>query len=166
MEDKKIGEINAEKKIEGKSAEYSMSSTVEATMMFKVQVSSVTKTYWYNDMLTISRATRTSNMPGQDQTTALQLKGKNYEVTKNDAQSQASYPIKLCVTNLYFQEPVKDTAAFSEIQAIYLPIKTLGNHRYQITQPNGKSDIYSYINGKLQKIESLIVGKNVTFIVQ
>ena len=166
MGDKKIGEIKAEKTAKGKNVQYNMTSDVEASMMVTVTVSSTTKSYWYNSQLTNSRATRTSNMPGQNQVTTLDLQGKEYVVAKNDVVSKAPYPVRVTITTLYFQEPLKDTAAFSEIQGLYLPVTSLGNHRYQISQPNGKKDIYVYENGKLQKIETVIVGKNVEFVVK
>lgn len=166
MGDKKIGEINAEKKINGKAVQYEMSSHVEATMMVTVKVSNITKSYWYNGMLTNSRATRESNMPGQDQVTTVELKGTKYAVTINKKETPEAYPIKLCVTCLYYQEPVKDTLVYSEMQGMYIPVKDLGNHQYQLSQPKGKKDIYSYANGKLTKIETIIAGKNVVFVVR
>lgn len=166
MGDKKVGEINAEKITNGKSAQYDMNSHVQASMMITVKVDIVSKSYWYNGMLTNSRATRNSNMPGQDQVTVVELKGKEYLVTRNNAKTYEPYPVRLTVTNLYFQEPVKDTAVFSEIQGMYLLITHLGNHRYQLNQPKGKKDIYVYQNDKLQKIETIIAGKNVVFMVK
>ncbi|MEO7311010.1 MAG: DUF6134 family protein [Chitinophagaceae bacterium] len=166
MGEKKIGEINAEKVTKDKAAEYSMKSDVKTTMVFTVMVNIVTKTYWYDGNLTVSRAIRTSNMPGQDENTGLEIKGKQYQLTKNGKISQMDYPINLCVTNLYFQEPIKDTAAFSEIQGMYLTITNLGNHQYQVKQPNGKKNIYFYVNGKLQKIETVVAGNNVVFLVK
>ena len=166
MGDKKIGEINAEKKTNGKAVQYEMSSQVEATMMVTVKISNVTKSYWYDGMLTNSRATRISNMPGQDQVTVTELKGSNYVITIKKKQTIEAYPVRLCVTNLYFQEPVKDVTVYSEMQGQYLPIKDLGNHRYQLTQPNKKKDVYTYLNGKLLKIETVAAGKDVVFMVK
>ena len=166
MGDKKIGEINAEKKTNGKAVQYEMSSQVEATMMVTVKISNVTKSYWYDGMLTNSRATRISNMPGQDQVTVTELKGSHYVITIKKKQTTEAYPVRLCVTNLYFQEPVKDVTVYSEMQGQYLPIKDLGNHRYQLTQPNKKKDVYTYLNGKLLKIETVAAGKDVVFMVK
>jgi hypothetical protein len=165
MGTEKIGEINAEKKIKDKKVTYTMSSTVEAKLFVTVQVSTTTNTYWYNGMLTNSRAMRTSNMPGQAQTVVLALAGKQYNITRNSEKLKQAYPIKLCVTNLYFYEPVKDTTVFSEIQGVYLPIIKTDAHQYQIVQPNNKKETYTYINGKLLKIETIIAGKNVVFLV-
>ncbi len=166
MGDKKIGEINAEKKINGKAVQYEMSSQVEATMMIVVKVSNVTKSYWYDGMLTNSRATRVSNMPGQDLVTTTELRGAKYLVTSNKKESSQAYPVKLCVTCLYFQEPVQETSVFSEMQGVYLPVKDLGNHRYELTQPNKKKDVYVYQNGKLKQVETVTAGKNVVFVVK
>ena len=166
MGEKKIGEINAEKKTTGKAVQYEMTSHVEAAMVVTVKVTNTTKSYWYNGMLTNSRATRESNMPGQDQVTTVELKGSKYAVTINKKEKSETYPIKFCVTCLYYQEPVKDTTVYSEMQGMHLSIKDLGNHQYELSQPKGKKDIYSYVNGKLQKIESIVAGKNVVFIVK
>ncbi len=166
MGDKKIGEINTLKKTKGKTVQYEMTSQVEAIMLVTVQVASHTKSYWYNGLLTNSRATRESNMPGQNQVTTVALKGNKYTVTINEKETPEAYPIKICVTNLYYQEPVKDTTVYSEIQGKYLPIKNLGNHQYELSQPKGKKDLYSYFNSKLIKIETIIAGKNVVFMVK
>ncbi len=166
MGEKKIGEINAEKKTTGKAIHYEMTSHVEASMVVTVKVTNNTKSFWYNGLLTNSRATRESNMPGQDQVTTVELKGSKYAVTINKKETAEAYPIKFCVTCLYYQEPVKDTTVYSEMQGMYLPIKNLGNNQYELSQPKGKKDIYSYVNGKLLKIETIIAGKNVVFMVK
>ena len=166
MGDEKIGYIDAEKKTKGSNVQYEMTSNVEATMIITVKVNTTTNTWWYDGTLTVSHATRTSNVPGQSLNTSVNLKGDVYQVKRNSKETTQSVPVKFCVTNMYFQEPVKEETVFSEMQGSYLNLIHQPNHKYDVIQPNGKKESYSYVDGKLQKIESVIAGKNVVFLVK
>jgi len=163
MGDKKIGEIKTEKKAKGKTASYTLSSTVDVTMLFKVQVTTLASNTFTNGLLTTSQANRKSNMQTENKTTATIWKAKAYEINRDNVIATLTEPVKYCVTNLYFEEPVNQQNAFSEIQALQLPIKSLGNHEYEISQPGGKKDVYTYVNGKLQKVMTVIAMKQVEF---
>lgn len=60
--------------------------------------------------------------------------------------------ISFTVAMLYFNEPLKAKAIYSENWGQYLTINAIGNHTYQLVQPNGKINTYVYKNGLCQSI--------------
>jgi len=166
MDDKKVGDIEAIKTVKGKSATYELTSNVEATIIFKIKVDAVTKTQFKNGVLEHSTANRTTNIGKENKATTVDINGKQYLIHKGDDTSSIAGPIKFCISNLYFEEPLKLAAAFSEVQALNIPLTDLGSHRYQINQPNGNKDFYVYEKGKLKSIETTIAMKKVFFVVK
>jgi hypothetical protein len=55
--------------------------------------------------------------------------------------------IYFTVAMLYFLEPAGRNMVYSETWGEYLPVKPLPNHHYKLEMPDGKSNIYKYIDG-------------------
>ncbi|MEL7342079.1 MAG: DUF6134 family protein, partial [Bacteroidota bacterium] len=62
-------------------------------------------------------------------------------------------PIDYVLLSMYFEEPFGRTRVYSERQGVYLPLKALGNHRYELTTYAGRPAIYTYKNGRCVSIK-------------
>ncbi|MEL6653745.1 MAG: DUF6134 family protein, partial [Bacteroidota bacterium] len=61
-------------------------------------------------------------------------------------------------------EPFGRTRVYSERQGVYLPLKALGNHRYELTTYAGRPAIYTYKNGRCVSIKLSHLLGSVTFV--
>ena len=70
---------------------------------------------------------------------------KNFDLSNAD--------ISYFSAKMYFEEPVNIKSVFSERFLEYCPIEALGNHKYKLSLPNGKDNIYTYdAEGKLMEV--------------
>ena len=53
---------------------------------------------------------------------------------------------------LYYREPVGMTRVYSEPFGDYLALRSLGNHRYELTQASGRKTMYQYHNGRCTEV--------------
>ncbi|MEM6348407.1 MAG: DUF6134 family protein [Bacteroidota bacterium] len=72
--------------------------------------------------------------------------------------------IDYILLSMYFDEPVGRTQAYSERQGVYLPIKALGNHQYELTTYAGRPAIYTYVEGRCEQIQLSHLLGSVTFV--
>lgn len=73
---------------------------------------------------------------------------KNYAFVKdNKTKLLKTERIYFTVAMLYFIEPAGRNVVYSETWGEYLPIKVLPNHHYRLEMPDGKSNIYKYVDG-------------------
>ncbi len=167
MDDAKCGEINVTAQKHGKQTEYEMTSNVKVKMIFEVTMEGKTTDVFKDGKLFSSNAKRVSSIGSENKETTLIWDGKKYNITKsNDDPSTVSTPITYCLTDLYFKEPVGISQVFSEMQGTYLPLTSLQNHQYQLQVNDSKKDVYTYANGKLVKVETVMAMKKVMYVVK
>jgi len=81
-------------------------------------------------------------------------KGDHYLLTLDGHQTKKFMKIKFSEAMMYLTEPVGHKWIYSEIDDIMKPIKSLGNHVYEVTNPkNGHKSKYYYKNGILEKTD-------------
>ncbi len=73
--------------------------------------------------------------------------GNEYVTISDDEVFKTVTPVTTSLLELYYEEPVGLTKIFSERGGVYLPIKSLGNHRYELTKSSGRPTIYTYEDG-------------------
>jgi len=81
------------------------------------------------------------------------LSEERYLNTVDGEKRSVPAPIDFILLSLYFEEPLGRTRIYSERQGVYLPIKSLGNHRYELTTYADRPAIYTYVNGRCQQID-------------
>ncbi len=83
-------------------------------------------------------------------------------VLNNDKYSCYRYPDKTSTfsdsllqftsVQLYYKEPIGFDKIYSERFLDYCRVEKLGNHKYKIHLPNGKQNIYTYVDGILTEV--------------
>lgn len=165
MKDKKIGEITASKTTKGKVANATLSSKVNVTMLFQVNVESTIASEYKDGKLVKTDAARVSNIKTENRKSSITWDGKQYNISKDGSEpTTQTGPAAVCVLDLYLKEPVGITQAFSELGGIYMPVTSLGDHRYQLKINDSKTDTWVYgTDGKLIQVESVIAMNQVIF---
>jgi hypothetical protein len=165
MGDKKIGSITAAKNQKGKTVNATLSSKVNVTMLFQVNVESTITSEYKDGKLVKTDAVRTSNIKSENKKCNIAWADGKYTITKDEGISTTlSEPVSYCVLDLYFTEPKNITQAFSETGGTYLPITPLENHRYQLQVNDSKKDVFVYgTDGKLIQVETVIAMNKVVF---
>jgi hypothetical protein len=124
-------------------------SEVSIKVFIKVDLKYKLNCTYKDDELLFSSVTTYVN--GKIHTTSKTEKnGANYTIVRDGHESKFLQKITYSGALLYFKEPKGITTVYSEFHAIDKPIKALGNHEYQITNPkNGLLSEYTYQNGIL-----------------
>lgn len=167
MDNEKAGDIQVNAKKQGRQTEYEMTSNVKVKMIFEVTMEGKTTDVLRDGKLFSSHAKRTSSIGSENKETTTIWDGKKYNITKsNDDPTTLPTLISFCLTDLYFKEPLGISQVFSEMQGVYLPLTVLQNHQYQLQVNDSKKDVYTYANGKLVKVETVMAMKKITYVVK
>lgn len=161
---KNIGSITAQKKVTGKTVNAALSSKVSVSFLIKVNVDQTIISEYKDGKLMKADMIRISNISSENKKTAIIWNGSEYDIKKDTLTFIHKEPVTFCVLDLYFTEPVGLTKVFGESGGTYMPIKSLGEHRYALQLTESKSDIFVYSSeGKLLQMETVIAMKKVTF---
>ena len=161
---KSIGSITAEKKITGKTASAWLRSKVSVRIIIKVNVEQTIVSEYKDGKLMKADVVRTSNISSENKKSAILWNGREYIITKDTITVTHKEPVTFCVLDLYFTEPVGITKVFGETGGTYMPIVSMGDHRYELHVNESKRDIFLYDKeGKLVQIETVVAMKKVTF---
>ena len=162
LNDKTIGVLKASKHTNGKQTTKNISSNSK-TNVFSVSVHVESEIYVIseNEILKTSFAYRQANRGSENLETKVKyIASSKYEIVKNGQKISLNRPIGYCVADLYFKEPKGLNSVFSNTHGEFLIIKPLGKSEYELNLPDGKSNIFKYLNGKLIQVETkMIVGK-------
>ena len=125
-------------------------SEVNIKVFIKVNLKYKLNCTYKNNELLFSSVTTYVN--GKLHTTSKTEKnGEYYTITKDGHASKFMHKITYSGALLYFKEPKGVSTIYSEFHAIEKPMKAIGNHEYQITNPkNGLLSEYTYQNGTLE----------------
>ncbi len=156
MKGKDIGDVIAvEQKTTTKSIKDIKTNCDNKVLMVSVHVESELTTTHENGSLVKGTAYRHANRGSSDvhaQTT--RTAPKQYSVERNGTKkSIANQEIQFCVADLYFREPKGLSSIFSNMWGANVTVASLGSGKYKVTNPDGKSSIYSYQNGSLVQME-------------
>lgn len=164
MGEKHIGEITVEKKVRGKIVNATLSSKVSVSMIIKVNVNQTIVSEYNDGKLMKTNVVRVSNISSENKTSAITWNGNEYIIKKDTVITTLKEPVTYCVLDLYFTEPVAITKVFGETGGTFMPMKSLGDHRYELQVNDSKKDLFTYgSTGKLMQIETIIAMKKVTF---
>jgi len=150
----KIGEISATK-IENDNA---TSYLVLSDVTFKVLWKSYNRTTEHNLLIQDNRIKKSysgiyMNNTKEDSAAMeyLDKTYKCYEFPDNHFELE-DLDITYFTAKMYFEEPTNIKSVFSERFLEYCPLEALGDHKYKLSLPNGKDNIYTYANGELMEV--------------
>jgi len=163
---KSIGTLTAAKEVTGTKVIKNLRSNTDAkVLMLSVHVESEVQVKTEGEIMTSATAYRHANRGAEDiQTTTTKGAGNTYDIVKNGEKIQLTHVgIKFCVTDLYFTEPLGITKVYSSTYGTFLNIAYVSKGVYKITLPDGKTNRFTYINGKLtQSVATMSLG-NILF---
>ncbi len=162
MNDKKIGVLKATKNINGKMVTKNISSNSKTNVLaLSVHVESEVYVTSENDILKTSFAYRQVNRGSENiETTVKFIAQSKYKIVKNGVVTFLNANINYSIVDLYFKEPKGINTVFSNTHGAFLNIKYVGKGDYELQLPDDKTNIFSYLNGKLMQVEAkLLVGK-------
>lgn len=80
--------------------------------------------------------------------------GTGYRIQVNEELSRLpNRRISYSAASLYYQEPVGISEVFSERHGQFCKVRPVGNHTYELTQPDGRKNRYRYARGACQEVE-------------
>ena len=153
--DKEVGTIKAIKKKEGSITKFIVSSeSAYKTIIYDYQRTTYLTADFKDENLYYSRASVRERGELEDSVTTKKV-GNVYQCFHypNNEKFELDFPIKESSAMLYHKEPVGITKVFAEGYQTMAELKSLGNHQYKLFLPNGKTNLYTYKNGKLISVE-------------
>ena len=162
MNEKKIGELKATKNVNGKMVTKNISSNSKTNVFaLSVHVESEVYVTCENELLKTSFSYRkVSHGSDNIETTIKQLAPAKYKIVKNGVSSIINGSITYSIVDLYFKEPKGLNNIFSNTHGEFLKIKNIGKNKYELKLPDGKTNTFTYLNGKLIQVEAkIMVGK-------
>ena len=156
LDNEHMGDMYASK-TKGSKELYLMESKIKVEKMIKIDLFYKIEAIFEKNILHLSNALETAN--GKEQTNSETKKNATgYTVkTKKKTKTILNKGITNHLCKLYFEEPVGITQVWSDTFGQMLSIKSLGEHRYELKLPNGKSSFYSYFKGICTLVETEIM---------
>ena len=153
LNEKLVGSLLAKRSIKDELINYWIESDVNFRFIFKMNFIYTFETVFHNDML-IRASTRNTVNDDEKGSSKVTWNGKFYQMEVKDERSELKNTrITYSMAMLYFREPRQISQIFSERYAKFLSIRPLKEHAYELTMPDGKKNVYFYINGICQAVE-------------
>ena len=151
---KSVGSLKADRNARDGLAHYLIESRADFRFVFKISTDYTFETTYQNGMLTKASTKNVVNDEVRG-TSKVTWNGTHYLVeTKEERSVLKSARITYSMVSLYFTEPKLIRQVFSERYAKFLPIRSVGEHRYELDLPDGKKNYYTYANGFCQLVEA------------
>lgn len=162
----KIGVLNAQETKSKSKAYKELTVDTKSTFLFiPVHMESEIRITQKRGILIEGTAYRNANRGSSDVNATIRKVGfRLYERERNGVKDKIrTKPIRFCVVDLYFKEPLKVNEVFSNMYVEMLQLKRIDTGKYQLITPDNNNSIYTYTNGKLVSIEAdTLVGKIVS----
>ncbi len=141
-----IGDLYANKGLNGSNMDYSTESTVRIKMLMTFSLYSKVTGSFRNGVLVSGSALRKVN--GKDRVnTVISWDVNHYLIKEDDERHEVKEQILYTTARLYHDEPTGVTTVFSENFRKFITLKELKPHYYELKLPDGNSNFYSYANG-------------------
>ncbi|RBL93880.1 DUF6134 family protein [Chitinophaga flava] len=146
-----VGTLEAHRKVSGSAKSITIKTRVQT---FLARVNTDIFNEYNNNVLTLAKSSRVAGKNGEDKETTTRRNGNDYTIVLNGEKSvMDNTEIDHCVADLYFTEPKQLSRIFSEALGRFLTIRSLGGGQYELVLPEGKKNIYKYMNGVLVEVE-------------
>ncbi|WP_295127815.1 DUF6134 family protein [uncultured Chitinophaga sp.] len=158
---KVVGNIKVNQRGSGNNRSLVLESRVKIKLIANITVDTDITAEFEGNVLTTAKAVRLSGKGNDNKETSTKKQANNYLVVRQgESSTLPEAKIIYCVTDLYITEPKGMKSVYSETLGKLLPVRALGQDRYEITMPDGKRNIYRYSGGKLAEAEvNHIIGK-------
>lgn len=162
LDNEQMGDMHATK-TKGSKEKYLMESKIKVEKMIKIDLFYKIEAIFEKNILLVSNAIESAN--GKEHINSETKKNKvGYTVkTKRETKTISHKGITNNLCKLYFEEPVGITNVWSDTFGQMLTIKPVGEHRYELILPNGKSSFYSYLKGICTLVETEMMFGKITF---
>ena len=99
-----------------------------------------------------------------DEWITISLQNGKYKI-ENEKGTKSTFtgPIGFSVGMLYHFEPSGQNLVFSERLGTFVPIKKTSNGVYELSQPDGKKNIFKYSNGVCTEMKTEMLASSVQF---
>jgi len=151
---KPIGILTTKKIENGNQTSFHIESDATFRIIFEFSTQFTFETFYKDGILFKSFARNMLN-DSERESTLIQWNDGRYSMIKDGEEPshlEISRPT-YSMASLYYEEPGTRTKVFSERFGEYLAIKNIGNAQYELTMPDGRSNIYTYENGRCSKVE-------------
>lgn len=143
----KIGKLSVTKTTKDNVTEIEIISEVKVKIFVTVDIKYQLNTTYKDNELFYSSVTTYVNGKVRS-TNKAEKDGKYYTLTSNGHSSKYINKITFTSSMLYFEEPKNKSNLFSEFDNFEKSIKKLGDHSYQIIDPNNShANVYTYLDG-------------------
>jgi hypothetical protein len=89
---------------------------------------------------------------------------ERYRIESHNAEPRYfNSSISFSVGLLYHYEPQNKSSIFSERLGAYVPIKATGTSVYEMRQPDGKTNVFTYRNGICTEMQTEMMASRVKF---
>ena len=144
-----VGTITVHQEKIGKKLTVKAISEVEVRIIFKIKVKYIQTSVYENGEL-VESSLKTYKKDEVNSDTRLTKNEDGYLLDKDGDISEIKDKITYSGSLLYFNEPVNINDLYFEINGEKTDVKALGDHKYEITNPNnGNLNEYNYKNGVL-----------------
>ncbi|MGX5820127.1 DUF6134 family protein [Chitinophaga lutea] len=147
-----VGKLSVRQDPSGAHRRIRISSRVQSKFLSRMEVD-IEADYQHN-VLSRASVVRTQAKPGENREILTEKTDNGYAVTKRGTKTKLSEAaIKFSVADLYFTEPRDINEIYSETLGQMIPIRSLGEGRYDLQLPEGKHNLYTYRKGSLHEVE-------------
>ncbi|UYQ92306.1 hypothetical protein MKQ68_19665 [Chitinophaga horti] len=155
---KVVGDIKVNQRVNGTNRSVTLESRVKIKLIASISVDTDIANEYEGNVLVKAKAVRLGN---DSKETTTQKQANDYKVVRQGkAATLPEAKIIYAVTDLYITEPKTAKFVYSETLGKLLPVRPLGQEKYEISMPDGKKNIYRYSGGKLAEAEvNHVIGK-------
>ncbi len=166
LKDETIGILSVKRFLRPARAEFLIESNIQVHKLIDMDITYRISTVFENGKLIHSTATQTANGRTNVNTTT-KWDGRSYVVITQSSRTklrETMIDFNLC--SMYFSEPLNKKVIWSDSFGKWLPVKALGNHRYELSLPDGKKNFYQYSYGICSMVETEQLFSKVTFLLK
>jgi hypothetical protein len=149
-----IGSMTVSKTVVGSKVEYGFEADVEFRVILKYKRHTEVKAIFKNDTLEYCSSKSLMNGDLKDFKSSHRI-NNSYQVIEHPSDSSFYNGfIRHTVARMYFEEPTKTLKeTYAEGYSKFCPIEALGSGNYKLYLSDDKTNIYKYVNGKLQEVQ-------------
>lgn len=149
-----VGELTVKRTQKGTKTEFVINSQIRVQKIINMNIDYSLTSLFENGKLIRSAAKQIQN--GKIQTNSrTEWDGYVYRVnTLNSRRTLKDKLIDYNLSSLYYTEPAGKTKIWSDTYGEYLNIRHTGNHRYELTLPDGNKSYYTYNYGICSFVET------------
>lgn len=152
--DKRVGQVVAERSIEGEIEQYTVNSDVTMSMLISINVSYKVQATFKKGILISSSATIYLNGSVQDNVD-VERKDDHYEVKVNGHITRIYQHITASSASLFFKKPTGIKMVFSETSGYLKPLTETADGKFKLRDPEKESTLNTYTYSSEQGLNNI-----------